>query len=116
MPQASTKSYLVDYVHVDTVAKIPELVTTLLGIKYNVDINAYREVTAPAQPEVRDEQGEVITPATPETFVDHYTFAISRNGINPVRINLGDAVVWDNGVLYGFTVEEFLTRYTIEAA
>lgn len=113
MPTATTKAYPVEYVHVDSVAKIPELIGVLLSINYNIDINVYREVipgTPEIPPSAEDPDG---TPAGPETYVDHYTFMISKNGVNPVRIALGDAVVWDKGVLYGFTVAEFLSRYDL---
>lgn len=42
MPQAVTKAYQVEYVFLDTAAKIPALISTLLSINYNIDLNAFR--------------------------------------------------------------------------
>ncbi|OCB43957.1 hypothetical protein A5721_22980 [Mycobacterium vulneris] len=94
MPTATTNSYDVDYVHIDTVAKVPEVITLMLGIHYNVDLNAHRTITAQAVPPSEDNPD-----GTPEQYVDELSMQISRNGLNQVTANIGTVLVWDRGVL-----------------
>ena len=51
MPTATTKSYPVEYIHIDSPTKIPELIALMLSINYNIDMNTYREII-PGTPEI----------------------------------------------------------------
>lgn len=103
MPLASTKVYDVTYIHFDGIAKLTEITAVMLGIRYNVDSNAFREVFPPVE-----EGGE-------ETYVDRLSLYISKNGINQVRLELGQVLVWDNNRLYVMSPDEFLARYEPKA-
>lgn len=106
MPQADTNSYTVEYVHIDTVNKIPEVITLMLGINYNVDLNAHRIVTPAVASSEQDPDG------APEVIADTVSMVISRNGVNQVTATIGTVLVWDNGILYALGVPEFTSRYT----
>lgn len=110
MPTANSKSYEVQYVHIDSPAKIPELIGLMLGINYNVDLNCYREVI-PGTPGIPTEE----VPNPEPTIVDKLSIKISKNGVNPVNSTIGSVIVWDNNLLYSFSVDEFLQRYTLPA-
>lgn len=107
MPTANTKSYEVQYVHIDSPAKIPELIGLMLGINYNIDINAFRDLV----PGIPTEE----VPNPEPTIVDKLSIKISKNGVNPVNSTIGSVIVWDNNLLYSFSVDEFLQRYTLPA-
>jgi hypothetical protein len=87
---ATTKSYQVQYVNLNSLAAIADLTTAMLSINYNIDMNA-RRLPGP---------------------VDQLTFQISKNGNNVVVTTLGRYVVYDNGVLSEMDQATFLARYT----
>lgn len=99
MPQASTKLYDVTYEHFDSIDKLPLIISLMLSIQYNVDLNAFREMIPPT------EEGGTETP------LDHLTIQISQNGRNQVRLELDQVLVWDNNWLYVMSAAEFLARY-----
>ncbi len=105
MPQADTNSYEVTYEHFDSYDKIPLIISLMLSISYNVDLNANRAII-PAAPAEGD------NPGTPEQIIDTVVLRISKNGINPVTLVLGRVLVWDNNWLSALTESEFLARYT----
>ncbi|QRY48163.1 hypothetical protein JVX93_16085 [Mycolicibacterium boenickei] len=105
MPQADTNSYEVTYEHFDTIDKLPLILTLMLSINYNVDMNANR-VIIPAVPA----EGE--NPGTPEQVIDTVTLQISKNGVNPVTLVLDRVLVWDNNRLSVLSTSDFLARYT----
>lgn len=99
VPQADTNSYEVTYEQFNDYSKIPTIIGLMLGINYNVDLNARR----------------VITPATentPEQATDVVVLQISKNGVNPVVLVLGQVLVWDNNWLYAMSEADFMVRYT----
>lgn len=88
MPSATTKSRTASYQAFNTVDDLPQVIAMVLGIGYNVDINAQN----------------VDSVAT-------YTLRISNNGVNPVNTTTGRVLVWDANLLAEYSPADFASLY-----
>lgn len=106
MPQADTNSYEVTYEHFDSYDKVPLIISLMLSINYNVDLNAHRTTIPEVPPTEENPAG------TPAQIIDNVVVRISQNGTNQVTLTLGLYLVWDNNWLSALSEAEFFSRYT----
>ena len=90
---ATTKTYSVPYIKLDTVAAVADLVTSLLPQHIEVGLRSWRD----------------------DTETDHHQVTLTNPGNSNrivAEVGTGRYIFWDRGIMYDLDLAEAQNRYT----